>query len=126
MPADPRFAETVYLVEADDFARNALWQRHNERARWESDLSGYFGQVGDFGGMPVTVCCDWARINGRLACFYFSPSVVTHSRMLEEWLREHFAHLFRGRSVPLHCDAMNFAHCIHAIEELNREGNHAG
>ena len=95
---DPRFGATLYAVEADSFARQALWEqnerlkiteRHLAIQQWEQDSMGLAVQIGEFGGMPVVVSFSWAVLNGKRVCFYEPTSMVTHSGMLDDWLNAH-------------------------------------
>lgn len=51
---DPRFKETVFLIEADDFARFALWQEWHDKIAWEQG-SGVAYTIGKLGEFPVAV-----------------------------------------------------------------------
>ena len=119
---DPRFADTVYAVEASNCERHMLWREWHERLKWEEDRSGYFGHVGEFGGMSVTICCNWAQIEGHRVCFYFSPSKVVHHGMVEEWMKQQAPACFSGMYRQANGDAGEFRFCIEAIERLNGKG----
>lgn len=132
---DSRFGWTFFVVKADSFARHALWRDHaaeavgcpgihagqGRRETWDEDSSGLAIQIGEFGGMPVVVDCLWATIGGRLVLFYHACSMVTHSRMVDDWLKGRCNPTWDGGRRRAHCDAMNFHHCLHAIRESKGE-----
>lgn len=129
---DPRFAETMFVVEADDFARHMLWVCHSRESikagyaprdssphDWVQHGDGRFVQVGSFGGMPVNISVFWSTIDGQLVLFYDMCSMVTHSDMVRRWFEKHCNPKYDGGSREARCNAMNFAHCLQAIEEKN-------
>jgi hypothetical protein len=107
-----RIAATQYLVEADDFAQSALWERYaSETYRrdwaavsWEQLNPGTLRTIGHVGDLPVCVCLSWARIGSLLVCFYEATSVMVDWNMVKAWLRDTFP------NVPK-TDATNFSHC---------------
>ena len=117
---DPRFAETEFLVEATSYEKLCLWSetsdesRHPGKHRWVQDYHGLMIHCGDFGGLPVMVCCEWATIDGCLVCFYDATSMVVHHDMVGDRLKSLAPQATFG-------DAMNFHNVILRIEELNRE-----
>ncbi len=121
--AEERLAQTVFLIEADSFARLSLWSEW-ERGQWnpfvrtwEQICVGSSVQVGECAGMPVQLLLFWARLNGRLVAFYETPSAVVDHRLVDAWLRRHCAATYDGGGRRAHCDAMNFHLCAHALHE---------
>lgn len=117
---DPRFAKTMFLIEANSYERMCLWRENHQRVRWEENMSGICLQIGKFGDMPICVSLVWATINGRLVCFYDAVSEVAHSQMIEDWLATQCDAKWDNGTRRAHCDAMNFGHCLSAIDEANQ------
>lgn len=134
METDPRFTNTMFVVEADSFAHQELWVKHSRESHesgfgparpigrpreWRQDSRGFMAQVGGFGGMPVNAVCSWATIDGQLVMFYYGCSMVTHSEMIEKWIEARCNPRWDGGRRLARCDAMNFHHCLDAIDEKN-------
>ena len=136
MPAkiDPRFARTMFVVEADSFSRHMLWLHESKEARdagygpakpghppqvWEQDSGGIYVEVGMFGKMPICIDCFWTKIDGQLVLFYDACSMVTHARIVDDWLKANCNPTWDGGKRPARCNAMNFHHCLDAIAERN-------
>lgn len=115
---DPRLKDVFYCVQADSFARQMLWQEHNEKMQWEPDLRGFFIQVGTFGGKPISVEFYYATINGLKVAFYDCTSMVAHWGKIEKWMKQNVPAMAED---DRHCNADNFHHCIH---RLKREKAH--
>jgi hypothetical protein len=118
---DPRFSETVYLVEANSYEALSLWGEHaqntgyfNKRfpdARpvvWEQLYNGFWLQVGELDHRPVCVNFFWSKLNGKLVCFWDACSQVVDHRMIEHWFDTNLAGIPRT-------DAMNFGHVLGAV-----------
>lgn len=107
-----RIAATQYLVEADDFAQSALWERYASKTyprdwptlSWEQLNPGTLRAIGKVGDLPVCVCLSWTRVGSLLVCFYEATSVMVDWNMVHAWLRDTFP------GVPK-TDAMNFHLC---------------
>lgn len=84
--ADPRIKSLVAVVEASSRMQYVLHERWCRSCRWQQDQSGWVAQVGEFGGMPVTVALTFARIDDGLVCFYEAISTVVHHQMVERWI----------------------------------------
>ena len=122
---DPRFSETVFVVEATSFERMMLWAENDrrKRVRWEADGHGWLLQVGELGGMPVSVSFVWARLNGYRVVFCEATSQVVDHRQVEAWLEANCNPRWDGGTRRAHCDAMNFHHCLSHIRELGQQGD---
>jgi hypothetical protein len=101
-----------YSVEADAFARQALWERHQESVKWDDDPMGRTVDLGKFGGMPVKLELFCATINGKLVLFYDCVSLVAHWGMVDDWLKDNIPNLSGRR-----CNALNFHNCLMQISE---------
>lgn len=102
---DRLIAATEYLVEADSFARLALWGQNHKSLRWESPSIGVARHLGTLDDMPVVVHLCWGILAGHTVCFWELVSMVTDLRM---WYRDR-ATTFPGIRT---CDAMNFHNCL--------------
>lgn len=109
-----RIGKTEYLVEADLFAVQCLFERHSEGIAfsWEGG-SGIGLQVGTLDDRPVMLSLSWYAIGGALVCFWSSESEVVDHRMIKAFLAENF------KGVPT-TDAQNFHHVLRFVAD--REG----
>lgn len=114
----------VFVVEATNFEQFCLWEfwairsdhvRANKPVDWEDDPRGFLETVGHYGEMPVTVSINKALLNGQKVVFYYSPSIVTHSGMVEKWIEENCKPQGAGYRTEWHCDAQNFHLCAAKI-----------
>lgn len=123
-PDDPRFipllSSTMFVVDADSFARQMLWKEFHTEHDWESESLGMIRVVGEFAGVPTWVEFFWVTIDGQRVMFYTPISEVVHHGLVEKWLRLHCNPTWDGGTRRAHCDAMNFHHCLDAIEEANK------
>lgn len=110
---DPRLGDTCFAVEATSFEKLALWEEWHNKVEWVPDLSGLAPMIGHFGGMPIVLNLFWSRIGGIRVLFWQHVSMVTHSRMAEEWL-----HANCGACCE-YVIAANFHTVIHAIRATN-------
>lgn len=111
---DPRFKETEFLIEADNFSRFALWQEWHGKVLWEQD-SGVIYTIGEFGGEPVCVEFSWNFINGHRVCFYHPTSQVVNWIMVREWVEKICYPLWCNGTRFAHTNAMNFVHCMQYV-----------
>lgn len=116
---DPRFKDTEFLIEADEFAQFALWREWHGRVKWEEESAGLAYTVGEIGGSPVVVSCFWAKLNGHRVCFYNATSRVIDWEMIETWLKRACYPLWDSKTRHAQTNAMNFHHCIDHV--LNYE-----
>jgi len=122
-PEDLRFKETFFLVEATGCEQHFLWSEWHKRVKWEEQGMGCTGQIGTLDRRPVMLTFFWARINGKLVGFWDSTSQVVDHKMIEKWLAENCTPPKCDNGTrSAQCDAMNFHHCIHAIQEANKAG----
>lgn len=127
--AEQRLARTFYVVEANSFERLTLWQQHASNMRppgyiqlhWDQVSDGRMPTIGRLDKRPLCLDISWARIEGYLVAFYDECSQLRDSVRTEKWLEKHFK-TWRN----FHCDAMNFGHCLSAIEDAKQlEANSA-
>ncbi len=106
-------ADSVFFIEADSFARQALWVMYSQRpdptfplkVEWHGNgCKGYGASLE--GGTHVTCMFDF--INGKQVCFYYPTSLVV------DWIR---IELFMEKYIAPsnHCNASNFAKCLSAL-----------
>lgn len=125
MKVDPRFKDTEFVIEADDFARHTLWAQYSTEAlektklntiRWEEDSKGWIDTVGHVNNMPVCVTFVWGKLNGHLVVFYHACSRMVDHAMVEDYLKKYCNPEYdHGRRA--HCDANNFHHVIGYIRD---------
>jgi len=123
MKVDPRFKDTEFVVEADDYARQSLWERYSTQAlhptelntiRWEQDCMGTCSTIGQIADCPVVVTFFWAKLNGHLICFYHPTSAVVDHRMVNNYL-EKYCNPSWDNGRRAHADASNFHHVLDYI-----------
>jgi hypothetical protein len=126
--ADDRFRKTVYVVEGGYYTEHALWVEYHERRSFEIDSHGYLIKVGELQTVereepwPVTVSVNWYLIDGQRVLFYHPTSQVVHWGWVKDWIMEQTGPpSWEGGVRRGHTDAMNFNHCLHAIDELNKK-----
>lgn len=126
MKVDPRFKDTEYVVEADSFATQALWEKFSTQSmyktpqntyHWEQDCRGFMETIGHVNKMPVCVTFFWYKINGHLILFYNATSQVVDHRMVEDWLDKYCNPKHNGSQAR--CDANNFAHVLGYIRDCD-------
>ena len=124
MKVDPRFKDTEYVVEADDFAMQCLWEKFSTQSmfrtplntyRWEQDCRGWMDTVDWLNKMPVVICVYWYKINGHLIAFYHPTSQVVDWNMLREYMEKYCKPKHNG-SVS-HCNATNFGQVLSYIRD---------
>lgn len=112
-----RLAETEYLVEADSFAQQALWERWHDRlgVPWEQRNPGWMPTIGFHGQgrakRPVVVNVFWNLVGGQLVGFWEITSQLADYKMAEEWLDKTFP------KAKHRANAENFHNIIHAIQD---------
>lgn len=82
---DPRFKDTVLLIEATSFEQYALWVIYSKQSSssaqnkvhildWKEDCSGVSYCAGEINKLPVMISFTWAHWNGQRVCFYEAVS----------------------------------------------------
>lgn len=129
-PVTRRLELTEFCVEATGFEQLTLWKAHalgspyrspdgaigtrlkstmtegegSPRYTWEQESPGTGQLVGTFHRHHVTISIAWVRLDGRRVMFWEGASQVTHSGMLEDWIRKECPNL------KVFTNAMNFWH----------------
>ena len=114
MKVDPRFKNTEFVVEADDFAIQTLWTKFSTQYNWEQDCKGLMETVGYLNNHPVCVNFRWAKINEHLILFYNPTSQIVDHHMVDEWLKKYCN---PGR----HTDANNFHQVISYVRDCKAQ-----
>jgi hypothetical protein len=117
---DPRFADTVFVVEADLFKHRVLMNTWKDRVAWEEDNYGCFAVVGKAFRHDIAVQFWWAKLDGHRVLFYEPTSQVVDHRTIDAWLKTNCNPQWDGGSRRAHCDATNFHLCVQAIKALSR------
>ena len=129
---DPRFADTIFVVEANSFELHMLWSMHSHdgsientcvpyrRYEWEPDCFGSTVKVGEIGGKDILITFFWNTIDGHRVAFYERCSWCIDFYQVETCLLENCNPKWDGNR-RAHCNAMNFHHCLDAIDELNKK-----
>lgn len=128
---DLRFSDTVFVVEATGFEKLTLWTQHStqgswylkhdpkrRRYEWEQDNHGIWYQIGELDGLPVAINFNWFKIDGHRVVFYELMSRVIDKQMVDEWFAICCSPKWDGSRLA-HCNAMNFHHCLNAVDDLN-------
>lgn len=128
---DSRFEDTIFVVEANGYERLSLWSKHcyqgstecisgpsYKRYEWEQDNHGIWYQIGKLVELPICVSFFWNKIDGHRILFYECASRVSDLKVINDWLERHCNPVWDGNR-RAHCDAMNFHHCLNAIDGLN-------
>jgi len=126
MTKDKELENIFYVVEANSFERSTLWEEWSQASleprpnrtllNWAGQAHGFSVQVGKLDRRPVMVSITFDTINGAKIVFYDAISQVVDHRMVDKWVEENLiSTLPNGRQN--HCDAMNFVHCVHAIQD---------
>lgn len=118
--SDPRYAATVYLVEATDCEALECWEKWHSSVSWVQDSGGWLAHCGelavvDDAGLvtrhPVTCTVTWNIVAGQRVLFYEAVSRVVDHDMVRGYLAR------RCGDVP-HTNAMNFHNCVHALQRM--------
>lgn len=113
---DPRFKQTYFACEANDFERICLWERYGPegsviQTKWGDNQIGLMAQIGKVSDMPVMLQCTWLTIEGHLVLFY-----NVCSRMADHNLTRPFLDLNLPKGYS-HSDAMNFGNLLADIHD---------
>lgn len=103
-----KVAALVYLVDADDFAQQALWEKWHQKISWEESREGVFLTAGFFGGQPVTVSFTVTKLNEKYVAFYYPSGTYADWNIVKEFLKK-FA-----PGVP-NADAKNFHNVLSVL-----------
>ncbi|MFA5071083.1 MAG: hypothetical protein WC511_01780 [Candidatus Pacearchaeota archaeon] len=107
----PLLAETVFLVEADNFSQYSLWLQYKDKFKTWEQLGGVMIEVGRINDRPICVALDFNKINDKMVCFYYPASVLVDWGMIEEWIDSVCFPLWDDETRHAKTDANNFHHC---------------
>ncbi len=125
---ESRLEKTCFVVQATSFEQHCLWSetssasiytRHATERSWEQINPGWVVQVGEFNSHRVAVAMTWYKIDGQLVMFWYPSSRIVDGNLIEEWIDQHFQGKWDGDTRPAKTDAMNFSHCLFAIDQIN-------
>lgn len=122
--AESRLAKTLFIVEANSFEQQTLWERHAKSTMsrgnfaWEQ-MDGWLVTVGKLHGRSICISTYWIKIEGRLIMFWHPTSALVDHKMIDNWPDEHFHGTYDKGLRRASCDANNFHCCLSAIKERN-------
>jgi hypothetical protein len=127
--AESRLVKTMFIVEATSTEQHFLWSQWCKdslsptfgKLKWEQLNPGWLVTVGKIGKRPCCISVAWNRIEGQLVMFWHQCSQVTDSLQAEKWLEDNFKGTWDNGRRRASTDAMNFHHCIDAIQEANKQ-----
>lgn len=118
--AKRRFEQTMFVVEANSFEHQALWERYNGTngpLAWDW-VASYSATVGELDGRPIAVSLRWDKINDRIVLFWYAMSEVVDYQRIQKFLESQCSPKWDGDR-PAFTDAENFHNVIIAIKEMN-------
>lgn len=126
--AESRLAKTLFVVEATSFETQCLWAENAKDSscrrftprQWEQVNPGWLVTVGELDSRPICVSMSWSRIDGHLVMFWEATSQVVDTVQIEKWLSQHFAGKWDNGTRQATTNAMNFHHCLNAIDDANK------
>lgn len=83
-----KVADLVYLVDADDFAQQALWEKWHQKISWEEGRESFYLTAGFFGGQPVTILFTIAKLNEKYVAFYYPSGTYVDWNIVKEFLKK--------------------------------------
>jgi len=116
---EQKLKKTVFFIEATSCEQFYLWKEYHEKIDWEEDNMGFWEQIGCIGGdieKPVCVSFTFAKIYGKIICFYDVTSRYSDSVMVENWIEENYPVKWDNGSRKAMTDAINFHHAINCCK----------
>jgi len=114
------FKDVVFLVEADDFARQVLLERvrthRPDLKSWQQVMEGRIVTIGYLGKRPICVSLFYAVIDGKRVMFFSACSMLVDHQLVEDWLRAGFK-----PGLYFSSNAMNFHNCVQALARMSKE-----
>ncbi len=122
-PADKRFAETEFVVQATNCEALDLWREwstesptstwpESHQVSWLQDNPGLWIQLGTIAGRNVGISCQWNILNGHRVLFWDKCGTCYDHFMVDRWLDKHCAPRYDKKTRLAYTDAMNFVHCL--------------
>lgn len=109
---------THYFIEGDSFVQYAIWTMYVDRPYkgsepldYEQISNGFWKQIDETNNMSFS----FARINGKLICFYSISSLKVDWEKVEKWMAKYWTDQKTGQRRK--CNPMNFGHCVNACRE---------
>jgi hypothetical protein len=112
------YDDVVFVVEADDFAQQALWERWHKKLSWQPSTRGEMIQIGLLSDRPVVITLFIHTLQGHKVLFYSATSQVVDHKMVEEWFDEHCCPKWDNGTRTARTDANNFHHVINHLDSL--------
>jgi len=91
------------------------------RVNWEEVSAGFMLTIGKVYKKPVSVCFNFAFINGHKICFYECTSQMADHKMIEDWLISKFQLTHDKYSRWNHTNATNFHNCVNSLDSIDKE-----
>lgn len=110
--------DTFFVVEATNFECLALWREWHKAIPMKQDSMGFVETIGEVNGKPVCICLTRYNIWDKWVVFYEATSIMVDHDMIRRWLDENVLRhcpKWNGGRIA-HTDAMNFHHCVDALE----------
>ncbi len=104
--------DTVYVVEADEYAQHHLYKSFRSEVDWDFDPRCFSVNIGTFADAPVTLRLLFSKINGKRILFYTPSSRVVNLDMVDKWLLSYCNPTRSGGLQRAHTNAMNFHQVI--------------
>lgn len=117
-----------FFVEANSYEQQSLWEhcqagKNNYKMDidWVQVMAGYGRVLGQITSgeekLDVFVSFNFAKINGKLICFYYPSSRGIDHEIINKYIKSFNKKYDNGLRNAM-TDAQNFHHCIHALDEL--------
>ena len=114
---DPRSETTKYLVEANPFELNALYDVWSRKFTWEQDNRMGLPTVAYIRGRPITISLTWVRIAGELVCFWDPVTPLVDYDIIKSWFSLAFPKVDQ-KNDDFYTDARGFSHAINRIKQF--------
>lgn len=112
------YDKVVFVVEADDYAQQKLWEDWHKKLSWEPSTRGEMIQIGSILDRPIVITLFVHTLQGHKVLFYNATSQLVDHQMVEEWLEKHCNPKWDNGTRRAHTDANNFHHVINHLDDL--------
>lgn len=125
MSSDEKISRSEFFVEADSFAKQALWEQHfydkkdGERLEWIQDSSGFSRLIGFMDKNkqnPIYVSFGFYAIGGKYICFYYPEGTYADWNQIEAYINS-IVPKYDSGTRNAKCDANNFHQCLSFCRE---------
>jgi hypothetical protein len=120
MNSDDDLKTAFFVVQATSFELFSLWREWHEHIPMEQDGRCFVYGIGQINKRPVCVEVSRYKIWDKWVLFYSSTSQLVDWEMIENWVEEKiltYTPKWDNSTRCSHTNAMNFHHCVHALEE---------